>query len=69
MKLGPGGIREIEFIVQAFQLIRGGGDPRLQTRSLLAALPLLEGEKLLSAEAVGELRRLYDFLRRVEHRL
>lgn len=69
VKLGPGGIREIEFIVQAFQLIRGGADPRLQTRSLLAALPLLEGKKLLSAAAVSELGESYRFLRRIENRL
>ncbi len=69
VKLGPGGIREIEFIVQAFQLIRGGGNPRLQTRSLLEALPLLAGQKLLSSEAVAELAESYRFLRRVENRL
>jgi glutamate-ammonia-ligase adenylyltransferase len=69
VKLGPGGIREIEFIVQAYQLIRGGGDPRLQTRSLLTALPLLEGQKLLPATAVAELGDSYRFLRRVENRL
>ena len=69
VKLGPGGIREIEFIVQAYQLIRGGGDPRLQTRSLLTALPLLAGNKLLSATAVDELGDSYRFLRRVENRL
>ena len=69
VKLGPGGIREIEFIVQAFQLLRGGSIPRLQTRSLLDALPLLAGQKLLSAEAVAELLESYRFLRRVENRL
>ncbi len=69
VKLGPGGIREIEFIVQAFQLIRGGGNPRLQTRSLLEALPLLEGQKLLSATAVAELGDSYRYLRRLENRL
>lgn len=69
IKLGPGGIREIEFIVQAFQLIRGGRDPRLQTRSLLEALPLLGTEKLLGATAVAELSESYRFLRRVENRL
>ena len=47
VKLGPGGIREIEFIVQAFQLIRGGQDRRMQTQSLLAVLPQLAGGKLL----------------------
>jgi glutamate-ammonia-ligase adenylyltransferase len=69
IKLGPGGIREIEFIVQAQQLIRGGSEPRLQEPSLLAALPRLEGAKLLPAEAVAELRDAYEFLRRLENRL
>jgi glutamate-ammonia-ligase adenylyltransferase len=69
VKLGPGGIREIEFIVQAYQLIRGGSDPRLQTRSLLTALPLLAGKKLLSEQEVAELGDSYRFLRRLENRL
>jgi glutamate-ammonia-ligase adenylyltransferase len=69
VKLGPGGIREIEFIVQAFQLIRGGGKPALQTRRLLEALPLLAGQKLLPASAVEELGDSYRFLRRIENRL
>jgi len=69
VKLGPGGIREIEFIVQAYQLIRGGSRPALQTRRLLEALPLLEGQKLLPASAVDELGAAYRFLRRVENRL
>jgi glutamate-ammonia-ligase adenylyltransferase len=69
VKLGPGGIREIEFVVQALQLVRGGSDRRLQTPSLLAVLPRLEGAKLLSAEAVTDLLECYDFLRRTENRL
>jgi [glutamine synthetase] adenylyltransferase / [glutamine synthetase]-adenylyl-L-tyrosine phosphorylase len=69
VKLGPGGIREIEFIVQAFQLIRGGQDRRLQTPSLLKALPLLDGSKLLPHRVVADLRAAYDFLRRLENRL
>jgi glutamate-ammonia-ligase adenylyltransferase len=69
IKLGPGGIREIEFIVQAFQLIRGGQDRRLQTPSLLTALELLEGGKLLPTRAVSELGAAYGFLRRLENRL
>jgi [glutamine synthetase] adenylyltransferase / [glutamine synthetase]-adenylyl-L-tyrosine phosphorylase len=69
IKLGPGGIREIEFVVQAFQLIRGGQDRRLQTTSLLQALELLEAGKLLPAEAVRDLRAAYVFLRRLENRL
>ncbi len=69
VKLGPGGIREIEFIVQAYQLIRGGSRPALQTRSLLEALPLLAGQRLLGAAAVAELGESYRYLRRVENRL
>jgi len=69
IKLGPGGIREIEFIAQAFQLIRGGRDAELQTRPTLDALSLLDKKGLLPAEAVAELRAAYDFLRRLEHRL
>src|SRR5262249_31916617 len=69
IKLGDGGIREIEFIVQSFQLIRGGQDRRLQHSSLRHALPLLAGAKLLPAEAVAQLGAAYGFLRRVEDRL
>ena len=69
VKLGPGGIREVEFIVQAFQLIRGGSDRRLQSRSLLEVLPLLVGQRLLQAQAVEELLAAYRFLRVVENHL
>ncbi|HWN07141.1 MAG TPA: bifunctional [glutamate--ammonia ligase]-adenylyl-L-tyrosine phosphorylase/[glutamate--ammonia-ligase] adenylyltransferase, partial [Steroidobacteraceae bacterium] len=69
VKLGPGGIREIEFIVQSQQLIRGGSDPGLRTPSLLTALPRLAGAKLLPRAAVAELMKAYSFLRRVENRL
>ncbi|HTX24641.1 MAG TPA: bifunctional [glutamate--ammonia ligase]-adenylyl-L-tyrosine phosphorylase/[glutamate--ammonia-ligase] adenylyltransferase [Steroidobacteraceae bacterium] len=69
VKLGPGGIREIEFIVQSLQLIRGGRDTRLQTPSLLQALALLDRHKLLSPGAVTDLQAAYAFLRRLENRL
>lgn len=69
IKLGPGGIREIEFMVQAFQLVRGGSDRRLQSRELQQVLPLLVGYKLLSAAAVRELAECYAFLRKLENRL
>jgi glutamate-ammonia-ligase adenylyltransferase len=69
VKLGPGGIREIEFVVQAFQLLRGGSDPQLQPASLLTVLPRLEGQKRLSAQAVSELMDAYEHLRRLENRL
>jgi glutamate-ammonia-ligase adenylyltransferase len=69
VKLGPGGIREIEFIVQAFQLIRGGRDRRLQTPSLLKALSVLDETRLLPGNVVGDLRNAYVYLRRLENRL
>lgn len=69
LKRGPGGIREIEFIVQAHQLIRGGREPRLQTESLGQALAELEDLRLIDAAQADELRTAYDFLRRTEHRL
>src|SRR5215813_11866964 len=68
IKLGPGGIREIEFIAQAFQLI-GGRDPELQIRPTLAVLALLAQKGLLPAAAHDELAEAYVFLRRLEHRL
>ena len=69
IKLGPGGIREIEFIVQAQQLIRGGSEPGLQTPSLLDVLPRLQGAKLLQPAVVAQLLDAYEFLRRCENRL
>jgi glutamate-ammonia-ligase adenylyltransferase len=69
VKLGPGGIREIEFIAQAFQLIRGGREQALQTRPTLEVLALLEARQLLDTEQAAILRDAYDFLRRVEHRI
>ena len=69
IKLGPGGIREIEFIAQVFQLIRGGRDPALRTQPTLAVLPLLAQNNLLPAAAVRELTEAYGFLRNLEHRL
>jgi len=69
VKLGPGGIREIEFVAQALQLIRGGRDPELTTRPTLAVLDLLQKKNVLPAAAVHELSAAYAFLRNVEHRL
>src|SRR5574343_1847595 len=69
VKLGPGGIREIEFIAQVFQLIRGGRDPALQIRPTLSVLELLVERKLIPADTERELRDAYVFLRRLEHRL
>ncbi|BCB27749.1 glutamate-ammonia-ligase adenylyltransferase [Sulfurimicrobium lacus] len=69
IKLGPGGIREIEFITQVFQLIRGGKEPALQTRSTLEAMDLIAQRELMQPQAVAELRKAYFFLRNLEHRL
>ena len=69
VKLGPGGIREIEFIAQVFQLIRGGRDPALQIRPTLSVLKLLAERRLIPVESEAELRQAYIFLRRLEHRL
>jgi glutamate-ammonia-ligase adenylyltransferase len=69
IKLGPGGIREIEFIAQVFQLIRGGRDPALQIHPTLKVLPLLVARRLLPAESERDLVEAYEFLRRLEHRL
>jgi glutamate-ammonia-ligase adenylyltransferase len=67
LKLGKGGIREIEFIVQSLQLVRGGSDRRLQNPSLLDVLPLLAGSKLMSGEAIAELTDAYLVLRKAEN--
>lgn len=67
IKLGAGGIREIEFIAQAFQLIHGGKDLSLQQRSLLKVLDTLAGEGYLPSKVVEELKYSYCFLRYVEH--
>ena len=69
VKLGPGGIREIEFIVQAMQLIRGGQDRRLQGPRLFEILPQLARSKLLRPQVVKELDAAYRFLRTLENRL
>ncbi len=69
IKLGPGGIREVEFWVQAFQLIWGGRYPSLQTPSLYAALDAMEQVGLVDGVAVAEQRADYALLRRVENHL
>ena len=65
----PGGIREVEFITQAFQLIRGGRNSDLQTQSLYQALQQLAADQVLTAEDVDGLWNAYIFLRNTEHAL
>ncbi|MDF2488405.1 MAG: bifunctional glutamine-synthetase adenylyltransferase/deadenyltransferase [Pseudomonas sp.] len=67
IKLGAGGIREVEFIAQAFQLIHGGRDLSLQQRPLLKVLATLEGQGYLPPAVIAELREGYEFLRYTEH--
>jgi glutamate-ammonia-ligase adenylyltransferase len=69
VKLGPGGIREIEFVAQALQLIRGGRDPALTVRPTLEVLSVLAEKNLLPEKTARELAEAYVFLRNLEHRL
>jgi glutamate-ammonia-ligase adenylyltransferase len=69
VKLSRGGIREIEFIVQLLQVVRGGQFPELRTRPTLDALQRLRRAGLMTADAVDALSEAYIFLRRVEHRI
>ena len=69
IKLGRGGIREIEFIAQVFQLIRGGQDMSLQIKPTLSVLELLKDKGMLPQKTVSELSEAYIFLRNLEHRL
>ena len=69
LKLGPGGIREIEFIVQLQQLIRGGRDPALRVHGLLPALAACTRRGYLPAARANALREAYVFLRRLENRV
>lgn len=67
VKLGPGGIREIEFIVQALQLVRGGSEPVLQSRELQKVLPLLVNSRGLTEADAKEILTAYRYLRRLEN--
>ena len=69
LKLGSGGIREIEFIVQLTQLIRGGREPSLRVRGLLPALAACEARGHIPAARAKALREAYVFLRRLENRV
>ncbi|PSW02640.1 bifunctional [glutamate--ammonia ligase]-adenylyl-L-tyrosine phosphorylase/[glutamate--ammonia-ligase] adenylyltransferase [Photobacterium lipolyticum] len=69
IKLGAGGIREVEFIAQTFQLIRGGREPSLRSRGLLETLSAIKQLALLPAEQVNDLEQGYCFLRKLENLL
>ena len=69
LKLGKGGIREIEFFIQALQLIYAGKNPHLRERNSLKALELLCSEGLIKPAERDQLAAAYRFLRTVEHRI
>ena len=69
VKLGRGGIREIEFLAQMFQLMRGGTDPRFRVRPTLEVLDLIKHYGILPEDEVESLQAAYIYLRRLEHRL
>ena len=69
IKLGRGGIREIEFLAQMFQLMRGGTDPRMRVRPTLQVLDLICQRGILPEQESSILSAAYIFLRRLEHRL
>jgi len=69
IKLGRGGIREIEFLAQMFQLMRGGTDPRFRVRPTLEVLNLIQQRGILPEEEVNALSTAYVYLRRLEHRI
>ena len=69
IKLGRGGIREIEFLAQMFQLMRGGTDPRFRIRPTLEVLELVKERGILPVEEVEALKTAYVYLRRLEHRI
>lgn len=69
IKLGAGGIREVEFFAQSFQLIHGGREPALQSKSLLHTLDVLSELDIVESEVTKQLKRDYLFLRKVEHTL
>ncbi|MDR0588290.1 MAG: bifunctional [glutamate--ammonia ligase]-adenylyl-L-tyrosine phosphorylase/[glutamate--ammonia-ligase] adenylyltransferase [Burkholderiales bacterium] len=69
IKLGMGGIREIEFIAQAQQIVRGGRNPALRVRGTQDALRVLAAQQMIPADTVAQLLEAYVFLRKLEHRL
>ncbi len=69
VKIGRGGIREIEFFVQAFQILKGGRNHQLQTQSIYQALEMLSEHDIVESSTLDDLRASYDFLRTLENRI
>ncbi len=69
IKLGPGGIREIEFFVQAFQILKGGRNNQLQSPQIFHCLDILQTQQIIDIETVKDLRNAYVYLRLLENRM
>ena len=69
VKLGSGGIREIEFFVQAFQILKGGRNHQLQTPGIFEAMQVLAQQNIVEAPTIDAMRQAYCFLRRLENRI
>ncbi len=69
IKLGQGGIREIEFFVQAFQILKGGRNNQLQTTEIYKCFDILQAQAIIAQETVQDLREAYHYLRLLENRI
>jgi len=69
IKVGNGGIREIEFFVQAFQILKGGRNNRLQSQQILTCFDVLQTQNIIPAKTIKELREAYEFLRQLENKI
>ena len=69
IKIGQGGIREIEFFVQAFQILKGGRNHQLQTPSLYQAIRVLTQQEITERQTLAEMHESYNFLRTLENRI
>jgi glutamate-ammonia-ligase adenylyltransferase len=69
IKLGNGGIREIEFFVQAFQILKGGRNKQLQTTQIMNCFDVLQRQNIIVASTIDDLREAYIFLRMLENRI
>ncbi|MCU7555606.1 bifunctional [glutamate--ammonia ligase]-adenylyl-L-tyrosine phosphorylase/[glutamate--ammonia-ligase] adenylyltransferase [Alteromonas sp. ASW11-19] len=69
IKLGAGGIREVEFFAQSFQLIHGGREPELRQKNLLATLDALADLEIVDTQSTSQMKQDYLYLRKVEHTL
>ncbi|MFT5659139.1 MAG: glutamate-ammonia-ligase adenylyltransferase [Gammaproteobacteria bacterium] len=69
IKVGSGGIREIEFFVQAFQILKGGRNKRLQSQQIFICFKILQSQNIVDSKTIEVLRKAYIFLRRLENRI